>query len=121
MYLHNDKLLDFSQKLRKNMTPQEKHLWYDFLKKLPLTVKRQKIVNGYILDFYISSAHIAIELDGSQHHNPDNLESDKRRDEDLWLKGINVLRYTNSDIDNDFYSVCKNILFELGLDEGDLL
>ena len=103
------------------MTPQEKHLWYDFLKKLPLTVKRQKIVNGYILDFYISSAHIAIELDGSQHHTPDNLESDKRRDEDLWLKGIKVLRYTNSDIDNDFYSVCKNILFELGLDEGDLL
>ena len=121
MYLHNEKLLDFSQKLRKNMTPQEKHLWYDFLKRLPLTVKRQKIVNGYILDFYISSAHIAIELDGSQHHTPENLEADKKRDYDLLLKGIKVLRYSNSDIDNDFYAVCKNILFELGLDEGDLL
>ena len=121
MYLHNDKLLDFSQNLRKNMTPQEKHLWYDFLKRLPLTVKRQKIVNGYILDFYISSAHIAIELDGSQHHTPKNLETDKKRDDDLLLKGIKVLRYSNLDIDNDFYAVCKNILSELGLNEGDLL
>ena len=121
MYLHNEKLVDYSQKLRKYMTPQEKHLWYDFLKRLPLTVKRQKIVNGYILDFYISSAHIAIELDGSQHHTPENLEADKKRDEDLRFRGIRVLRYSNSDIDNDFYSVCKNILSALGFNEDDLL
>ena len=49
------------------MTDEEKHLWYDFLKYLPITVNRQKIVSNYILDFFIASKKLAIELDGSQH------------------------------------------------------
>ena len=49
------------------MTPEEKHLWYDFLKKLPITVNRQKSIGNYIVDFYISSADLVIEIDGAQH------------------------------------------------------
>ncbi len=42
-----------SQRLRKEMTKEEKHLWYDFLKNIPMTVQRQKIINNYIVDFYL--------------------------------------------------------------------
>ena len=48
---YNDGLLENSQNLRKNMTPEEKHLWYDFLKLLPVTVNRQKMIGNYIVDF----------------------------------------------------------------------
>ena len=65
-YKYNRKLVANAQKLRKNMTPEEKHLWYDFLKKLPVTVNRQKNIGNYIVDFYIPSARLVIELDGIQ-------------------------------------------------------
>ena len=63
-YNYNEKLVPNAQALRKNMTPEEKHLWYDFLKRLPVTVNRQKNIGNYIVDFYISSACIVIEIDG---------------------------------------------------------
>ena len=66
---YNPKLKANAQKLRKEMTQEERHLWFGFLKKLPMTVKRQKIVGNYILDFYISWNKTAIELDGSQHYD----------------------------------------------------
>ena len=65
---NNSKLTDNAQKLRKNMTKEERHLWYDFLKTLPVTVNRQKVIGNYIVDFYISSHKIIIEIDGSQHY-----------------------------------------------------
>ena len=73
------------------MTPEEKHLWYDFLKRLPVTVKRQYVVGNYILDFFIPSANIAIELDGSQHFESEAKEADKKRDNELSLLGIRVI------------------------------
>ena len=69
-----------SQKLRKNMTKEEKHLWYDFLKQLPITVNRQRKIKKYIVDFYISSAKLVIELDCSQHYEPDNRAKDAELD-----------------------------------------
>ena len=69
---HNKKLIKNAQTLRKNMTDEEKHLWYDFLKKLPFTVNRQKNIRNYIVDFYIHSKGIVIELDGPQHLNTKN-------------------------------------------------
>ncbi len=50
----NSKLTKYSQKLRRNMTKEERHLWYDFLKTLPFTIQRQKTFGNYILDFYCS-------------------------------------------------------------------
>ena len=78
---NNPSSTKFSQELRTNMTKEEKHLWYDFLKKLPQTVNRQKVVGNYILDFYCADAKIAIELDGSQHYEQDGKEKDLVRDE----------------------------------------
>lgn len=109
MYNYNKSLKFNAQELRKNMTPEEKHLWYDFLKALPVSVKRQKNIENYILDFYIPSAKIAIELDGSQHYTPEHRLADTQRDARLESYGIKVLRYLNADVNDNFYTVCQDI------------
>ncbi len=53
-YKYNKNLVSNAQELRKNMTPEEKKLWYRFLKRLPVTVNRQKNIGNYIVDFYIA-------------------------------------------------------------------
>ena len=91
------------------MTPEEKTLWYDFLKHLPLTVKRQKVIGRYIVDFYIAAAGLVIELDGSQHYEWEGMKSDEERDRYLNKLGLKVLRYSNLDIKNHFDAVCRDI------------
>ena len=120
IYKYNKKLVPCAQKLRKEMTKEERHLWYDFLKRLPLTVNRQKNIGSYIVDFFISSKRIAIELDGSQHGDEEHTESDARRDFDLHKLGISVLRYSNRDINTRFNTVCQDILKRLNLTFNDL-
>jgi len=110
IYKYNKKLVSNAQELRKNMTLEEKHLWYDFLKKLPVTVNRQKNIGNYIVDFFISSKRIVIEIDGKQHKKPENKQADEKRDEELELLGIKVLRYKNTDINQNFDGVCRDIL-----------
>lgn len=92
------------------MTKEERHLWYDFLKGLPVTVKRQKVIGSYIVDFYVASSKIVIELDGSQHYEDDGIKKDVERDMILKSFGIKVLRYSNLDINKNFESVCQDIL-----------
>ena len=106
---HNPRLSYYSQQLRKCMTPEEKHLWYDFLKKLPLTVHRQKVIDGYIVDFYIASVKLVIELDGSQHFTPEGRIDDAVRDAHLRRLGLTVVRYSNADIQYRFNAVCADI------------
>ena len=89
------------------MTDEEKRLWYDFLKKLPFTVNQQKNIGNYIVDFYIHSKGIVIELDGSQHLSEEYEISDKKRDAELNKLGIRVIRYTNDDIKKHFYEACS--------------
>ena len=107
---HNHELKKRSQELRKNMTKEERHLWYDFLKDLPVTIKRQKIIGNYILDFYCAYSKVAIELDGSQHYSEEGRIYDRKRDDFLKKKGIRVLRYSNYDVDKNFDAVCEDIL-----------
>ena len=107
---NNPSLTQFSQNLRSNMTKEEKHLWYDFLKNLPQTFNRQKVMGNYILDFYCAEAKIAIELDGSQHYEQDAKKKDTIRDEFLSVQGIRVLRYTNLEVNSNFDGVCLDIL-----------
>lgn len=107
---HNPKLTGNAKALRKNMAKEERHLWYDFLKTLPITVHRQKVIGNYIVDFYIAAAKIVIELDGSQHFEENGIKNDAKRDESLAALGIKVLRYSNSDIHQRFESVCADIL-----------
>ena len=120
MYLYNKKLLKNSQELRKNMTPEEKHLWYDFLKRLPISVKRQVIIENYIVDFYIPSRKIVIELDGIQHEMSEHKERDYLRDEKLAEHGIVVLRYPNSRVKYSLHLVAEDILEKIGLSIADL-
>ncbi len=107
---NNSKLTGNAKSLRKNMTKEERHLWYDFLKTLPITVSRQKVIGNYIVDFYIASAKFVIELDGSQHYEDKGIEDDSKRDEFLTSLGIKVLRYLNLDVHQRFESVCEDIL-----------
>ena len=120
LYNYDKNLTPFSQRLRKKMTKEEKHLWYDFLKKLPITVNRQKIIGGFIVDFFIAEKRIVIEIDGSQHYEEEHSKADKERDSELFALGITVLRYTNSDINKRFRSVCDEILQKLELNYDDL-
>ena len=91
------------------MTKEERHLWYDCLKSLPVTVHRQKVIGPYIVDFYIASAKLVIELDGSQHYTSAHLEKDRQRGIYLHTLGITVLRYSNTDVNVRFQSVCDDI------------
>ena len=68
------------------------------------------MIGNYIVDFYIATSKIVIELDGSQHYEVSGIENDAKRDEFLNSLGIKVLRYSNLDINQKFESVCQNIL-----------
>ncbi len=95
------------------MTKEERHLWYDFLKSLPVTINRQKVIGNYIVDFYCASSKLVIELDGSQHFMDEGLEYDRRRDAYLKSLGLTVVRYANSDINENFDGVCEDIFRRL--------
>ena len=110
---YNKKLIGNAKRLRNTMTKEERHLWYDFLKQIPVTVHRQKVLGSYIVDFYIAAEKVIIELDGSQHYEPENQEADMQRDTYLRENGYKVLRYSNSDINFRFQQVCEDILNHL--------
>ena len=105
----NKKLNPVARELRKNMTPEEKHLWYDFLKEYPIQFNRQKIIGEYITDFYCKKANIVIEIDGAQHYEHESLEYDKNRTKYLNSVGIEVIRFLNKDIKYNFENSCKYI------------
>ena len=105
----NPQLTAVAQKLRKNMTDEERHLWYDFLKELPVVFKRQKVIGHYIVDFYCAGAKLVVELDGSQHYDEQGVKSDGNRDEYLSSLGLTIKRYSNVDINQRFPSVCEDI------------
>ena len=113
----NPKLSGNARNLRKHMTKEERHLWYDFLKPLPTMVHRQKVIGNYIVDFYIADAKLVIELDGSQHYTKEGQNSDYHRDAYLHSLGLTVLRYSNADVNLRFHSVCEDILNRLKISD----
>lgn len=106
-YYHN--LIPKAKELRKTATKQENHLWYDFLCKYPVRFQRQKSIDRFIVDFYFFQAKLIIELDGSQHYSQEGLASDKERTEILQSYGLQVLRFSNTDVDIHFAQVCSYI------------
>ena len=120
MIPYNKKLVDNARVLRKNMTPEEKHLWYDLLKRLPYNVRRQHNIENYIVDFYIAEKKIVIEIDGIQHGSHEHQQKDKDRDLELSKWEITVLRYSNESIRREFNWVASDILAHLGLRFADL-
>jgi len=105
----DEKMLRNSQKLRREMTKEERHLWYDFLKNYPVQFKRQFPIENYIVDFYCHKAKLVVELDGSQHCEPEQIEYDCRRTAFLLEKGLYVLRIANLDVMREFRGVCETI------------
>ena len=106
---HNKNIVPFAKELRKNMTKEERHLWYDFLKNYPIKFTRQKVLGKYIADFYCAKANLVVELDGSQHYEDVGLMNDEKRTQYLEQYGINVIRISNLDILKNFEGVCMYI------------
>ncbi len=104
-----DLMLSRARELRKNMTEQERKLWYTFLRKYPIKIYKQKILGNYIADFYCPQAKVVIELDGSQHFQGEGPEYDKRRTAFMEAKGIRVIRFTNREVNLQFYGICSEI------------
>ena len=109
MQYYKPRLKILSQTLRKQMTRQECHLWYDYLRSYPIAFKRQKPMLGYIVDFYCASAQLAVELDGSQHYEPEQVVYDRQRSAVLAGAGVAVLRFTNQQVEQNFSVVCEQI------------
>ena len=105
----NNKLKKNAQDLRKNMTKEEAHLWYQCLCRAKFRFRRQYVIGNYIVDFYCHQAKLAVELDGSQHCDPGNKEYDQKRTAYLENQGLKVVRFTNLDVQHRFRDVCDTI------------
>lgn len=109
VYYYSENNKPLAQELRRNMTPQERHLWYDFLSGYPVRFRRQKQFGRFIVDFYCSAAKLILEVDGSQHYTPDGIKYDVERTAYLEGLGFQVLRISNADVDRRFRAVCEYI------------
>ena len=106
---YNKKNVALAKNLRNNATPEENHLWYDFLSKYTPRFQRQKVIDDFIVDFYCHKAKLVIEIDGSQHHANEGKVRDEFRTEILEGYDLKVIRFSNQQIKNEFYSVCEYI------------
>ena len=106
---HNKHLVPLAKQLRKEMTKEERHLWYDFLRTYPVRFSRQKVLGKFIADFYSAEAKIVIELDGSQHYEENLAERDAERTAFLEGYGLSILRIPNNEVNRNFYGVCEYI------------
>ena len=106
---YNKANIPLARALRKNMTPWERRLWYDFLRTYPVRFRRQAAIGSRIADFYCPRANLVIELDGGGHYTPEQQESDRRRTAELEALGLTVLRVCNLDVDGNFAGVCAYI------------
>ena len=106
---YNKNNIVLAKNLRKNATPQENHLWFDFLSKYEIRFQRQKAIGNYIADFYCHKVKLIIEIDGSQHYSEQGLQSDAFRTEVLEGYNLKVLRFTNIQIDTNFVAVYQYI------------
>lgn len=106
---YNRALVSRARALRKTMTPAEKKLWYDYLRTLPVRVLRQRPIDNYIVDFYIASRKLVIEVDGAGHFTDEGRTSDARRTAVLEGYGLSVIRFSNHEVLTDFGGVCGRI------------
>ena len=106
---HNKQLVPLAKRLRREMTKEERHLWYDFLRTYPVRFSRQKVLGKYIVDFYSAETKLVIELDGSQHYDAANTNYDAERTAFLEGYGLKVLRIPNNEVSGNFRGVCEYI------------
>ena len=106
---YNKRNIPLAKTLRKNMTPWERKLWYEFLRNYPIRFQRQKAIGNYIVDFYCAKARLVIELDGSGHYFESQMQKDTIRTLELEKMNLKVLRICNLEIDKNFHGVCEYI------------
>ena len=106
---HNKQLVLLARQLRKEMTKEERHLWYDFLREYPVRFSRQKVLGNYIVDFYSAEARLVIELDGSQHYESEKIKIDLERTKFLEGYGLKIIRIPNNELSINFRGVCEYI------------
>lgn len=109
MPAYDSDMTQVAQMLRRRTTPEENKLWYQFLRKYPVQFKRQKPIGRFVLDFYCTKAKLAVEFDGAQHFMPEGQESDANRTGYLNSLGIEVIRFTNNEVNGQFEAVCRAI------------
>ena len=105
----NSKLTENARSLRKQLTKEEAKLWYQFLRLYRPRFHRQYVIGNYIADFYCHQANLVVELDGSQHYTPEEMEYDRKRTAYLESQGLLVLRFSNLDVMRQFHSVCESV------------
>ena len=108
---YNKANIPLAKALRKNMTPWERKLWYEFLRDYPVRFQRQKAIGNYIVDFYCAKVGLVVELDGGGHYTAEQTEKDMLRTNDLQSMKLAVIRICNLDIDRNFRGVCEHIEF----------
>lgn len=106
---YNAELTKVAREMRKNQTRQEAHLWYDFLKDYPEKFTRQRPIAHYVADFYCSRAKLVVELDGSHHFSMEGMTYDIARTEVMNDLGVEVIRFSNDQLDRFFDDVCAEI------------
>ena len=106
---YNKKNVVLAKNLRNNATPEENHLWYDFLSKYTPRFQRQKVIDNFIADFYCHRAKLVIEIDGSQHRTNEGKVRDEFRTEILEGYNLKIIRFTNQQVQNEFYNICEYI------------
>ena len=109
MKAYNRENIPLAKALRKNMTPWERKLWYEFLRDYPVRFQRQKAIGNYIVDFYCAKARLAVELDGGGHYDAEQRKKDEIRTKELQNMNLSVLRICNLDVDRNFGGVCEYI------------
>ena len=109
----NNKMLPVAKELRREMTPQERKLWYLYLRHCNAKFYKQRIIHSFIVDFYCAAAKLVIEIDGSQHYTSQGLAHDRERSAIIESYGLKVIRFTNKEIDEQFEDVCTSIEHEI--------
>ena len=112
-YPRNSQNLANARSQRKNMTPQERRLWYDFLRYCKPRFRRQELIGNYIADFFCYEAKLVVEVDGSQHFLPDQRQRDNARTAYFHSMGIKIMRVDNGQVNRNFDGVCEGILIAL--------
>ena len=110
---HNHEIVPAAKMLRKNMTKEERHLWYDYLRMHPARFSRQKVLGKYIADFYSAQAKLVIELDGGEHYTENAKQHDEERTAFLESYGLAVIRIPNNEVNGNFQGVCDYIDFKI--------
>lgn len=114
------KLARYARHMRSNMPAAERLLWFHFLQDYPIRFSRQILVGPYIVDFYCRKVRLSIELDGSQHYEKKQMFYDEIRTNYLEMEGIKEIRFSNSDIYENFEGVCEVIHQEVEKRRNDL-